>query len=66
MNTQEMKQKVSEIVRTDLDQRFREHLVFGPIIVEREVDEFDDDAPAYIRIRIIFDGTRSISIPSGR
>ena len=56
MNTQEMKQKISEIVRTDLDRRFREHLVFDPIIVERGVDEFDDDAPAYIRIRIIFDG----------
>ena len=55
MNT-ELKQKVSEIVRADLEQPFHERLIFDPILVEREVDEFDDAAPAYIRIRVIFDG----------
>ena len=54
--TQEMLQKVSEIVRADLEQPFHKRLVFDPILVEREVDEFDDEAPAYIRIRVIFDG----------
>lgn len=53
--TQEVKRQVSDIVKTDLDHRFRQQLVFDPIIVEEEVDEFDDEAP-YIRIRIIFDG----------
>lgn len=53
--TQAVKRKVSDIVKTDLDGRFRQHLVFDPIMVEQEVDEFDDEA-SYIRIRIIFDG----------
>lgn len=56
MITPDMEQKVSEIVRTDLDQGLRRHLAFGPIVVDREIDEFADDAPAYVHIKIVFEG----------
>ncbi len=56
MNTQEMDQKVSAIVKTELDQRFPQNPAFGPIIVQRAIDESDDEAPVYIHIKIIFDG----------
>lgn len=55
---QETDRKVSAIVQTELDQRFRQRPTFGPIMVRREVDELDDDAPVYILIKIIFDGNQ--------
>ena len=60
--TQAVKRKVSDIVKTDLDGRFRQHLVFDPIMVEQveqEVDEFEDEAP-YIRIRMTSEGPACI------
>lgn len=63
MISPETKQKVSEIVRIDLEQRLRQHIAFGPIIVQREIDEFDDEAPAYIDIKIIFDGDQKYLDP---
>ena len=54
--TQDTYRKIGAIVKTDLDGYFHQKLVFDPIIVEREIDEFIDDDPAYISIRIIFDG----------
>lgn len=56
MITPDMEQKVSEIVRTDLDQGLRRHLAFGPIVVDREIDQFADDTPAYVHIKIVFEG----------
>ena len=55
-NEQEMHQRVSTIVQEELDHHFRQHPTFGPIIVQRAVDEFDEDVPVYIDIKIIFDG----------
>ena len=62
MNDQERDQ-VRTILQKELDQHYRQHPAFGPIIVYREVDEFDDDAPAYINIKIIFDGDQNALDP---
>lgn len=52
----ELKQKVSAIVRDDLTERFKDEFTFDPIAVVEDIDEFIDDEQEYIEIFIIFDG----------
>lgn len=63
MINRETKEKVREIVKSDLDEYHYRDIVFGPIIVEQEVDEFDDGAPVYVDIKIIFDGDQENLAP---
>ena len=47
--------KVGELVRKDLEERFRDEFVFDPIIVNPELDHYGDE---FLHIYIIFDGDR--------
>lgn len=63
MVNSETKEKVREIVQADLDEHYHRGIAFGPIIVEWDVDEFDDRAPVYVDIKIIFDGDQKNLAP---
>jgi hypothetical protein len=57
MLNQELRDKVAEIVRETLAERFSDELKFDPIKVIPAVDEFGDgDGQPYLRIMIVFDG----------
>ena len=59
----ETKERVREIVQSDLDEYYHRGIAFGPIIVEPEVDQVDDRAPVYLDIKIIFDGDQKNLAP---
>lgn len=57
MLNQELRDKVAEIVRETLAERFAGEFVFDPIRVIPAVDEYGDgDGEPYLRIMIVFDG----------
>ena len=45
--------KVGQLVRRDLEERFKDEFVFDPIIVNPELDHYGDE---FLHIYIIFDG----------
>ena len=53
---QEVKDRVSAIVRDTLTGRFKDEFKFEPIAVVEDIDEFIDDEQEYIEIIIVFDG----------
>ena len=56
--TQEIIERVQDIVREMLDERFAaDEIVFDPIIVERKIDHYGDE---YIDITIVFDGNMNL------
>lgn len=59
----ETKERVREIVQSDLDEYYHRSIAFGPIIVEPEVDQVDDRAPVYLDIKIIFEGDQKNLAP---
>ena len=61
---EEQKDRIIEIIRADLDRRFKGKFVFDPIVVEHAVDEFGDgDGEPYFRIAIVFKGDQSLLDP---
>ncbi len=61
---EEQKDRIVEIVRAELDSRFKGKFVFDPIEVEHAVDEFGDgDGEPYLRIAIVFKGDQSLLDP---
>ena len=56
----EVQQKVAGMMRDLLTERFQDELVFDPIIVQSEFDEYDDE---YLHIYIVFDGDQKKLIP---
>ena len=46
-------ERVGELVRKDLERRFKDGFVFDPIIVNPELDHYGDE---FLHIYIIFDG----------
>lgn len=61
---EERKDRIIEIIRADLDRRFKGKFVFDPIVVEHAVDEFGDgDGKPYFRIAIVFKGDQSLLDP---
>ena len=59
MLNQELRDKVAQIVRETLMERFGDDLVFDPIKVIPSVDEYGDgDGKPYLRIMVVFDGDR--------
>ena len=54
--TPETIKKVEKIIRTALEERFRDDFVFDPIIVEPWFDIIDGDE--YLHIYIVYDGDR--------
>ena len=53
---QEVKDRVSAIVRDILARRFKDEFKFEPIAVVEDIDEFIDDEQEYMKIIIVFDG----------
>ncbi len=53
MIAKEVTDKVADIVRELLTERFKDEFVFDPIIVE---PKFDHDDEEYLNIYIVFDG----------
>ena len=53
MVTQLDTDRVTDIVRQLLGERFGDTFKFGPILVERE---FDHDGDEYVHVYIVFDG----------
>ena len=53
---QEVKDRVSAIVRDTLARRFKDEFKFEPIAVVEDIDEFIDDEQEYMKIIIVFDG----------
>ena len=51
--TDEKAEKVAEITRNLLEERFGDDFVFDPITVASRVDEYNDD---YLEIHIVYDG----------
>lgn len=58
--SEEVQRKVAGLMRKLLSERFQGDLVFDPIIVQSEFDEYDDE---YLHIYIIFDGDRKNLVP---
>ena len=57
MLKQELRDRVAEIVRQTLKERFADDLTFDPIRVLPAVDDYGDgDGEPYLRIMIVFDG----------
>ncbi len=52
----ELKDRVSAIVRETLNGKFKDEFTFEPIAVVEDIDEFIDDEQEYIEIFIVFDG----------
>jgi hypothetical protein len=52
---QEVIERVEEVVRRDLEGRFKDEFVFDPIIANPELDWWGDE---FLHIYIIFDGNR--------
>lgn len=64
MLNQELRDRVAEIVREALAERFADEFIFDPIIVIPAVDEFGDgDGEPYLRIMIVFDGDQDALDP---
>ena len=64
MLNQELRDRVAEIVRKTLEERFAGEFVFDPIRVIPAVDEFGDgDGEPYLRIMIVFDGDQKALDP---
>ena len=64
MLNQALRDKVAEIVRETLTERFADELVFDPIRVIPAVDEYGDgDGQPYLRIMIVFDGDQKALDP---
>lgn len=55
------KEKVEDIVRDTLEERFAGDFIFDPIVVIPEIDEYGDD---YLDIIIVFDGDQANLDPS--
>ena len=51
--TDEKAEKVAEITRNLLEERFGDDFVFDPITVESRVDPYDND---YLYIQVVYDG----------
>lgn len=51
--TQETVEKVEQLVRKDLEERFKDEFIFDPIIANPELDWWGDE---FVHIYIIFDG----------
>ena len=51
--TDEKAEKVAEITRNLLEERFGDDFVFDPIIVKARVDHYDND---YVEIQVVYDG----------
>lgn len=61
---EEQKDRIIEIIRADLDRRFKGKFVFDPIVVEPAVDEFGGgDGEPYLRIAIVFKGDQNMLDP---
>ena len=61
---QALRDKVADIVRETLAERFAGEFVFDPIKVIPAVDEFGDgDGEPYLRIMIVFDGDQKALDP---
>lgn len=64
MLNQELRDKVAEIVRETLAERFAGEFKFDPIRVIPAVDEHGDgDGEPYLRIMIVFDGDQEALDP---
>ncbi len=60
----ERREKVAEIVRETLEERFADDLVFEPILVMPAVDEYGDgEGETYLQIVIVFDGDQKLLDP---
>ena len=61
---QELREKVADIVRQTLAERFADELKFNPIEVIPAVDEYGGgDGETYLRIFIVFDGEQAALDP---
>ena len=61
---QELQEKVADIVRETLVERFADEFVFDPIRVIPAIDEYGDgDGESYLRIMIVFDGDQEALDP---
>ncbi len=50
---QEVIEKVENIIKKDLEERFKDEFVFDPIIVNPELDHYGDE---FLHIYIVFEG----------
>ena len=61
---QEHREKVAEIVRKTLEERFADDFVFDPILVVPAIDEYGEgDGEEYLQIMIVFDGDQKLLDP---
>ena len=60
MITQETLDTAGEIIGNALREKFKEGLVFDPIVIERAVDEWGDD---YLRVTVVFEGDQKLLDP---
>lgn len=59
--TEEVLEKVTDIIRQTLDERFSsDEFIFGPIVVKPRIDYYGDE---YMEITVVYEGDRKLLDP---
>lgn len=58
------REKIAEIVKETLEERFADDFVFDPVLVMPAIDEYGDGSgEPYLQIMIVFDGDQKLLDP---